>query len=179
MSIDIRLTGVLYSQIIRDLMRAHPFAAERVGFVVGRMGSRANEDKIILLNRYHSIPDNQYIDDASVGARIGSAALTWAMQAVYYGREGREGIFHVHIHDHAGEPRLSAVDRRDIPALIPGFQSVGREAPHGLIVLSRNHGTSWVWLPRATEPVRAERISVIGVPVRVYTPRRFVRRRKR
>lgn len=172
MTVEIRLNGALHADIIRDLTRPHPFAAERVGFVFGRTGTLADQGRLILLNRYHSIPDDQYLDDPMVGARIGSEALTLAMQDVYHGRPAREGIFHVHLHGHRGEPGMSAVDRREIPRLIPGFQSVGREAAHGIIILSADHGSGWVWLRGCTEAARADRISVIGAPVGVFEPRR-------
>ena len=168
MKVEIRLTGSLHEKILRDLARPHPFAAERAGFVFGRVGSLANEGKLVLLTRYDSIPDDQYVDDESVGARIGSDALTWAMQAVYYGRPAREGIFHIHVHPHRGETRMSPVDRREIPKLMPGFQSVGREAVHGIIILSLDHGAAWVWLPGRKEPVAAGTISVIGKPLGVF-----------
>lgn len=162
------MTGSVYDQIHRDLARPHPFAAERVGFVFGRTGSLANTGKLVLLTRYHSIPDEQYMADATVGARIGSDALTWAMQAVYHGRPLREGIFHVHLHPHAGRTSMSRTDRREIPRLVPGFQSVGREAAHGIIILSGDHGAGWVWPPGGKEPVAAQSISVIGKPLRVF-----------
>lgn len=168
MKIEIRLTGILHEEIFRDLERPHPFTAERVGFVFGRVGSLANEGKLVLLNLYHSIPDDQYLEDETVGARIGSDALTWAMQAVYYGRPAREGIFHIHIHPHKGETRMSPTDRREIPKLMPGFQSVGRTAVHGIIILSQNHGSGWVWLPGNKEPVGVGTISVIGKPLGVF-----------
>jgi hypothetical protein len=168
MKVEIRLTGLLHEEILRDLVRPHPFAAERVGFVFGCVGSLANDGKLVLLNRYHSIPDDQYIDDETVGARIGSDALTWAMQAVYHGRSAREGIFHIHVHPHKGETGMSPVDRRELPKLMPGFQSVGREAVHGIIILSRDHGTGWVWLPGRKEPVAAGTISVIGKALGVF-----------
>ena len=140
MKIEIRTTRSLHNEILLDLARPHPFAAERVGFVFGRVGSLANEGKLVLLNRYHSIPDNQYVEDEAVGARIGSDAITWAMQAVYYGRPAQEGIFHIHVHAHKGKTGMSPVDSSEIPKLIPGFQSVGREAVHGIIILSLDHG---------------------------------------
>lgn len=166
--VEIRMTGSLYDQIRRDLARPHPFAAERIGFVFGRTGSLANAGKIILLTRYHSIPDGQYMEDETVGARIGSDALTWAMQAVYHGRPAREGIFHIHLHPPGIEPQMSRVDRREIPKLMPGFQSVGREAAHGMIILSTDHGAGWVWLPGRKESVRANAISVIGKPLGIF-----------
>ncbi len=168
MKVQIKLSGSLYAGIIRDLTRPHPFAAERVGFVFGRLGTLEDNDRLILLTRYHSIPDNQYLEDHTVCARIGSEALTWAMQSVYHGRSGREGIFHIHLHGFRGEPGMSTVDRREIPKLMPGFQSVGREAAHGIIILSMDHGSGWVWLQDSTEPVHVDCISVIGTPVGVF-----------
>jgi hypothetical protein len=168
MRLDIKLTGALYDQIMLDLVRPHPFAGERVGFVSARIGSGAGQDKLILLNCYHSIPDDHYVDDPTVGARIGSASMTWAMQDVYHGRRAREGIFHIHVHGHLGETGMSGTDNREIPKLIPGFQSVGSEGAHGIIILSNDHGTGWVWLPGCKETTRANSISVIGVPVKVF-----------
>ena len=165
MKTEIKLTGGLYTEIIRDLTRPHPFAAERVGFIFGRMGSLG---RLILLNRYHSIPDDQYVDDPTVGARIGSEALTWAMQAVYQGRPTREGIFHIHLHGHKGETGMSRVDRHEIPKLLPGFQSMGRDAAHGIIILSLDHGSGWVWHPSNKEPSHANSISTIGTPIGVF-----------
>jgi hypothetical protein len=168
MKIEIRLTGSLHAEIVRDLGRPHPFAAERVGFVFGRAGSLAGGGNLVLLNRYHAIPDDQYLEDETVGARIGSKALTWAMQAVYYGRPAREGIFHIHLHPHQGKTGMSGTDKREIPRLMPGFQSVGREAMHGVIILSRDHGMGWVWLPGRKGPVVAGAISVIGKPLGIF-----------
>lgn len=165
MKTEIKFAGELYAEIVRDLTRPHPFAAERVGFVFGRMGSLG---QVILLNRYHSIPDDQYMDDPTVGARIGSEALTWAMQAVYQGRPVREGIFHIHLHRHKGETGMSRVDSREIPKLLPGFRSVGRDAAHGIIILSLDHGSGWIWHPSNQELFQADSINIIGVPIRVF-----------
>lgn len=168
MKIGIKLTGNLYNEVMRDLARPHAFAAERVGFVFGRTGTLADEGLAVLLNRYYSIPDSQYVKDRTVGARINSEALTWAMQAVYHRRPTREGIFHIHVHGHRGKTEMSVVDSREIPNLIPGFQSVGHDAIHGIIILSSNHGSGWVWLPTCKEPRCADCISVIGAPLRVF-----------
>jgi hypothetical protein len=170
MNVEVRLTGSLHQEILGDLARPHPFAAERVGFVGARMGSVADGGFLVLLSRYHPIPDDQYVEDQTVGARIGRDALSWAMQAVYHGRPAREGVFHVHVHDHPGQPRMSRVDRCEIPRLVPGFQSVGRDAAHGIVLLSRDHGAAWVWLPGSKEVVAAGRVSVIGKPLGVFEP---------
>lgn len=171
MRIDIKLTGRLYNKIVRDLARPYPFAAERVGFVFGRVALFSADGTLILLTRYQSIPDDQYVEDPSVGARIGSKALTWAMQALYFGRATREGVFHIHMHQHKGETRMSRIDSRDIPKLMPGFQSVSSEAAHGIIILSLNHGSGWVWLPGRKEHIPADTMSVIGAPVGIFERR--------
>ena len=185
--IDIRLTGALYDQMIRDLSQPHPFAAERVGFVFGRVGSLLDSDKVILLNRYHSIPDDHYVRDRTVGARIGPEAMSRAMQDVYHGRSRQEGIFHVHLHGHKGPPRMSEVDSRELPGFIPGFQSAGRQAAHGIIILSRDHGSGWIWLPSSQKPVFARATIVVGSPLRLFvhgsnapvnTVRRLIAREK-
>jgi hypothetical protein len=165
--IKIKLTGALHAEILRDLERPHPFAAERIGFVTGRMGTLA-DGKLILLTGYRVIPDHEYIKDPKVGARIGSDAITWAMQAAYHGRPKREGVFHIHLHGHYGQTGMSGVDRREVPPMMPGFQSVGREAAHGIIILSLDHGSAWVWLPGQQESMEAASMAVIGSPIGVF-----------
>jgi hypothetical protein len=168
MRVHIKLTGRLYNEIIQDLVKPHPFAAERVGFVLGRMVSLENEGKQILLIGYYSIPDEHYIDDPTVGARIGSQAMAWAMAAAHQGRAAREGVFHIHLHDNEVPTGISRTDRADLPKLMPGFQSVSREAAHGILILSRNHGSGWVWLPGNNEAYNADSIQIIGAPVSIF-----------
>ena len=95
--------------------------------------------------------------------------MTWAMQAVYHGRPTREGIFHIHLHGCVGETGMSRTDAREVPPMIPGFQSVGRDAPHGIMILSLDHGSAWVCLPGSEATlVPCSSMSVIGSPVRVF-----------
>jgi hypothetical protein len=168
MMINFKMTGQLYQEMLKDLRRPHPFATERVGFALGRLGTLAAGSAAVLLSKYHAIPDDEYIDDSTVGARIGPEALIWAMQAAYQGRNQREGVFHTHLHDFSGPTSMSKTDRAEIPPLLPGFRSVGRMAPHGIVILSSDHGAGWVWLPGSNNRVRSSSIAVIGVPVGVF-----------
>lgn len=168
MNVAVKMTGRLHDEIRRDLTRPHAFAAERVGFVFGKIGT-GESGKLVLLTRYHSIPDGDYIDDPTVGARLGSSAMTWAMEEVYRGRPEREGIFHIHLHNIPGETGMSRTDARDLPRMIPGFRSVGREAPHGIVILSQNHGTAWASLPGEDDRlVRCSGLSIIGAALYVF-----------
>ena len=74
MNARLKLTGRLHDIIVKDLMRPHPFALERVGFVFGRIGSGLDGTSVVLLTHYHAVADDQYIDDPKVGARIGPEA---------------------------------------------------------------------------------------------------------
>jgi hypothetical protein len=166
--VSIKMTGSLYATILKDLSRPHPFASERVGFVLARLGSLADSGSLVLLHRYHSIPDDQYIEDSTVGARIGSQAITWGMQEAYRGRKTREGVFHVHLHAHNGRTGMSVVDQREIPEMVRGFHAVGTEAAHGILIFSLNHGFAWVWPAGKNELVIASKICVIGHPLGVF-----------
>lgn len=163
--VELRATGRLYREIIDDLRRPHPFAGERVGFALGKTGSLLDGDKLVLLTKYHSIPDEEYVDDRKVGARIGSESITWAMQAAYFGRQEREGIFHVHLHPHSGVTRMSTVDKRDTPELIKSFHNVSPLAAHGAIIFSDDHGAAWVRESGSRELKTTARLRVGGQPI--------------
>ena len=165
---EIRLTRSLYDLIHSDIVRPHPFADERIGFAYGKIGNRHSGEPLILLYRYCSVPDEQYVDDSKVGARIGGDAITNVMQQVLDHRSEQEGAFHVHVHDHEGTTGLSHTDRSEIPLLIPSFKTVGKKAAHGLIIFSKNHGLSRVWLPGQQEPMSASRIVVVGAPLSIF-----------
>jgi hypothetical protein len=171
MNIKIKMTGLLYEELKNDLARPHPFAAEHVGFVFGKLGSLSGEAKTVILTHYHSIPDDQYEEDETVGARIGGKAMSTAMQAVFRGRSTKEGIFHIHIHDHLGQTGMSWVDAEGLPPMMPGFQNMGRQAAHGIIILSRDHGIGWVWLPGYEKAIRAKTLSILGSPIGIFEQR--------
>ena len=165
---EIRLTRKLYAQIRGDLSRMHRFAHERVGFALGKVGSQSAADPLILFYDYRPVPDDQYVDDPFVGARIDGSAITNTMQEVMDLRSKRVGAFHIHMHSHPGRPGLSKTDKAEIPLLIPSFQSVARESAHGLIVLSDDYGIGWIWLPGHKVPSVSARIVVVGAPLEIF-----------
>ena len=166
--VEIRLSRPLYESVMADLRRRHPFAWERVGFLFGRPASAGSGVELVLLHRYHSIPDEHYLRDKSVGARIGQDAISQAMQDVYHGKAHRDGVFHVHLHDGNGEPSMSKTDVSGLPPMMPGFRGVNKEATHGIIILSSDHGVAWVWRPRQNGGARATRIVVAGAPMGIF-----------
>jgi len=160
MSITIRLTRKLYEEVLSDLHRQHAHAAERVGFLYGRLVAAPNP--LILISRYSPVADERYVYDLDVGARIDGAAIRAAMQGVV---DSGDGVFHTHLHEWPGRPGFSVIDNRELPKLIPAFQAIGRGQATGLFLLSPDSAIADVWLPGAHRPQRAGRIAVVGCPL--------------
>ena len=162
MKLRARLTRALYDEIRADLLRPHPFAEERVGFVAASLGNADGADPLVLLHSYQPVPDERYIDDPKTGARIDASAIRNAMQRVL---DERQGIFHVHMHFHKGPTRFSRLDRAELPRLVASFRGVGPGYAHGLLMLSYDHGFASVWLPGREQPMNATRVTVVGRPL--------------
>lgn len=163
MRIKVKLAAGLYERVLTDLRRPHKTAAERVGFLGSTIGNRGGEGLLVFLTEYVPIPDEYYIEDPSVGARINSAAILMAMQRVL---DTGQGIFHVHLHDCLGVPRYSWTDRQEIPPIIESCRNVGMTVAHGILLLSSNKANCMVWPPSGDGFVNADRVSVVGHPLR-------------
>lgn len=162
MTMGIRLTRALYEHMLGDLRRPHEHAYERVGFVSAKTANISGEHALVLLTEYRPVLDEQYIPDPYSGARINSAAIREAMQRAL---DTGDGIFHVHMHEGRGKPGFSTMDAEETPRIVAGLRTAAPEAPHGMLLLSGNHCTAWVWLPGAEEPVTPAKVSVAGYPM--------------
>jgi len=116
------------------------------------------------MTHYNPVPDEQYIHDLDVGARINGDAIRAAMQEVL---DSGQGVFHTHLHEWPGRPAFSLVDNRSLPKLIQAFQAVGRAQATGLFLLSLDSVIADVWLPGVKWPERAARIVVVGYPLQI------------
>lgn len=145
-----------------DLRRPHNFAAERVGFLLVATGTGELGELIILGLEYLPVADDNYVEDYSVGVRIGGTAIRDAMERI---RTAGRGLFHVHLHEHDGMPGFSSTDRREQPRLVEAFRRVGRRLPHGMLVLSNDRANAWVWLADASDPVTPEQLTLVGYPM--------------
>lgn len=149
MNIMLRIPGRLRDAMLTDLRRPHAFANERVGFVYCKQSS-LRSGSLLLAYKYMPIRDDQYIEDHRVGARFDSSAIRDAMQLAL--SEGAATL-HVHLHDHAGGPRMSGTDTREMQALMPCFVNLCPERIHGALILSADAAVAKVWgtaLPKGT-----------------------------
>jgi hypothetical protein len=155
MPITIHLPRDLYQEVLADLRRPHAHAAERIGFLYGRL---APDEPLVVMTRYVPVPDDQYVVDDTVGARINGDAIRAAMQGVL---DTGDGVFHTHLHEWPGTPWFSRTDDAELPRLIPAFRAVGPTQATGLMLLSPDSAIADVWLPGTQGPERATRISIV------------------
>src|SRR5580765_8345183 len=142
MRIVFRLTKRLLEKVHARLEQSHPFAFERVGFLLCRSG---------------------LLDDRGVGAMMGPNAIRKALQTSY---NRQASMFHVHLHLHRGKPHFSGVDESETAKFVPDFWNVQPELPHGAIVFSTDSACGKCWIPGLEAPVEISQFSVVGSPTR-------------
>jgi len=162
-TVTVKITADLHARAVADLRRRHAFAYERVGFFLAKIGNRGGKHLQVFLTDYIPVPDECYLEDSGVGARIDSAAIRMAMQRVL---DTGNGVFHVHLHDWNGKPGFSWTDRCEIPPIVESCRRLAVTAAHGMLVLSNDKADCLVWKPSNSEPVVPDRISVVGHPLR-------------
>jgi hypothetical protein len=158
MKVHFKLTEKLRQDVLADLRRDHPFAAERLGFFRCK-ASQAKGELLVLVSSYVSVPDDQYVDDASAGCFFDAKAMRTMLQ---HSLTHHESIFHVHLHDHSGLPQFSRTDTRESAQYVPDFWNVTPDLPHGTIVLSQNRAVGQCWYPGLKRVFGVERITAVG-----------------
>lgn len=161
MSWVLRMTASLVDDIRADLTRPHPFAFERIGYVLCRIGNQGSAQPILLPFEHLRVDDGHYIPDHAVGARISGAAIRSVMERVL---NHRVAALHVHMHDHEGVPRYSGVDLAEYPKHVQAMRNVGSDLPHGALLLSRDSAAALVWIPSDSRPAPGGRIVMLGRP---------------
>lgn len=134
----LKIKPIIYENIRRDLYRPHPFAAERVGFVF----TKSINNKIEITG-YMAVPDEFYIKDPSVGARINHQAISRAMMRSF---QTKEGILQVHQHRGYGIPSFSNSDIKSHPDFLQSFRNANSKGIHGFMLLSEDRVLTRYWL---------------------------------
>jgi hypothetical protein len=158
MKIALKLRSDLLDEILRDLRRPHPFAAERVGLIVARP-TRSKSGIILLASRYVVVPDDGYAEDYSAGAVMNEKTIFGAMQIGY---AENVSVIHVHLHEHTGRPGFSSIDRRESAKFVPAFLGARPEYPHAAVVLSSDSFVGLCWLTGKKKPQPISRFVVVG-----------------
>lgn len=163
--IALRINNTLFSQMVADLRRPHEYAYERVGFMFCRQ-SALRSGRLLLAYKYAPIRDDQYLEDRTVGARFDSSCIREAMQTAL--TEGCS-VFHVHLHEHKGQPRFSGIDTREMQQIMPCFVNLRPDRLHGALVLSLDSAFARIWgtdlQPNGQSP---DRLSLVGAHTKLW-----------
>ena len=162
MRVVFKVVDRLLERVRHDLTRPHEFAAERVGFFVCRAASLMPEGVVILAHDYRPVEDADYIDDPTVGAMMGPAAIRKGLEIAL---NNQVGIFHVHMHEHTGRPGFSRTDARESAKFVPDFWNVRPEMPHGALVVSKDSLYGKCWYPGMAAPIEIGEFVMVGSPV--------------
>lgn len=161
MELRIKIPRLLHATALGDLERLHAFACERVGFFSTRC-STGKKATLVHCVAYHSIPDEHYIRDDSVGVRIGSGAITDAMA-----RCTTPGVGQIHVHSHGdynGLQHPSNIDKRELPPLVRSLRNVSASNAAGWAILGSNDAWSSISLPNTSVAIEAAPVSIVGGP---------------
>ena len=160
--ITLRIPRKLQTDMLSDLQRPHIHASERVGFLLTKSKWLNAKKLLIIAVAYQPVDDEFYIEDASVGAKIGSDAIRSAMQSML---TSKTGGFHVHLHDHSGKPGPSSTDRKGLPGVVESLSNIAGRQATGYLILSHDNFYSSIKIPDTNTIRNADLISVIGYPM--------------
>jgi len=172
--IIIRIPNTMLNLIKNDLRRPHDFAFERIGFIGSRHKVLSTGTTIIFMTDYFPVPDNQYINDPDVGARINSTAIRESLQRII---DHKIGVFHTHYHTFsANSPEFSFTDMKDNPEIIKSFGYADKKQVHGMIVLGNSEMNALVKIPGESELRQVTRIIGVGYPMTISIPAKTIER---
>ncbi|WP_240699493.1 ThiF family adenylyltransferase [Spirosoma sordidisoli] len=160
--IRLRIPQALHQVMLEDLRRPHAFADERVGFLHTTSKVLADGTVLVIATEYNPVNDEHYIEDDRVGAKINSAAIRAAMQRSL---EKQGGCFHVHFHNHRGQPGPSRTDNNSLPSVVESLGNIAPNQANGFLILSQNSFYASIKIPGEKEFLQPEAVSVVGKPM--------------
>src|SRR5581483_3803042 len=163
------ISSKMLDKVRADLSRPHLFAAERIGFLYGKLVE--GPAPLVMMTGFEPVADDRYINDPMSGARIDSQAIRTAMQGVL---DRGQGGFHVHMHHWPGRPALSKMDVQEIPPVVMALRRVGVAQAHGIVLLHNEQCASCVWLPRSKHAIAAHTFSIVGFHMQIMTGESYV-----
>lgn len=164
MSDELKITNKFLKEIRLNLYRPHPFAYERVGFVYCKPAKKKGS---LIASTYEAISDQLYIEDKMVGAKFSGDAIFAAMKRSL---KTKEGVFHIHIHEHRGEPHLSNVDIRSVLEISNSLSDVNPNIKHGCILLSEDCCKTYV-LSDDKKSLQLIKTYVVKFPFSIFYPK--------
>ena len=119
----------------------------------------------MLAREYRPVATAEYLNDPTVGAMMGPAAIRNALQ---WALQGGGAMFHVHTHGGDGIPGFSGIDLRENAKFVPDFFKVAPQCAHGAIVLSDTAAHGLIWFGRTQANHFITSFVEVGVPLRKW-----------
>jgi len=158
MNVELRIARSAWFEMQKDLDRSHPFAYERVGFLMIKADKPLATSGIGLeAIKWETIEDADYLRDDRVGASIGPEAFRKILQRAYF---DTVGVLHVHRHHHRGSPAFSITDMRSMKSFIPSFFNAQASQPHGALLLSLDSALGFIRQSPQSRDLPINRIQV-------------------
>ena len=126
-----------FSLAIEKLSSPHPFAYERVGYILG-----SYEKGILYLDDWLSVSDDLYEENDQVGARISREGMLWLMKKAF---SLKKTFIHAHIHDFQINPVFSYIDEQSAKEVSKGLISITDVRPQGAIVIGKEFSRLKLW----------------------------------
>jgi hypothetical protein len=164
-NITLRMPERLHQQMIEDLQRPHEYAFERVGFLYTKSKWLDNKTLLIIATSYEAVAEEDYLEDDSVGAKIGANAIQKAQQTLF---DQKGGCFHVHLHDHPGKPLPSGTDCDSLPGVVQSLTNISKGQATGYLILSENSFFTAIRFPEYAGLQEADLVTVVGFPMQFH-----------
>lgn len=161
MDAQLKLTKALHSRILKDLDRSHPFALERVGYILCNHRD-ASKIKLVAFD-YVPISDDFYIDDPECGARFSGEAIRLGMSLAL---EKNCCVLHVHTHEFGVSPSIT--DMEELPGVAQSIRNVCPSKTHGWLILSNTKVCGEIIQP-AGEMLKLKNLTVVGFPMVLHS----------
>jgi hypothetical protein len=139
--IEIRIPADVGQQIKKEV-----YSFGRYEHVVFALVSHAiTKDKtLILVKKVFSLAEKDYVETNHHGAMWRGASTVHLINEAI---EKKLGIFVLHAHQHKGKVGLSSDDFQSAKSLLPSYQNLIPERPHGSTVLGLEHAAGIALLP--------------------------------
>lgn len=106
---------------------------------------------LLLVRSIHSLPDGAYVPDAQHGAKWSGGAM---FPILNHALDQKLGVVMFHTHGGSGRVGLSTDDLQSAHRLLPTFENLIPERPHGSVVFNQTSATGVFVLPGGARPRR-------------------------
>ncbi len=154
--------------LVSNLLEGVTHSSGRESAVFGLVSSaRVGASHLLLVRSIHPLPDNAYVDDPRHRAKWSGCAMLPILNKAL---AQKLGVVIFHTHGGSNRVDLSSDDRQSAERLLPTFQNLVPDRPHGSVVFNQCSAAGVFVLPDGTRPrtfkLRLLRDAIVDLPDR-------------